>query len=1406
MVREARVDVHSCGAMRKAVVPLLGLLVTLLGTAPGGAQTFSEPKFGVETVATLPPFTPVGIAWAPDGRMFLWTMQGVVRVVKNGQLLATPFVDISNRVNSAGDRGLLGLAFHPNFAENGWVYLLYSYEHAGNPNSTAARTSRLTRVTADPNNPDVALPNSEVVLLGTLGVPPCSNYGAGADCIPADWDSHVIGTLRFASDGTLFVSNGDSASYNAPDALALRVLDLNSYAGKILRVNDDGTAPRGNPFDDGTNSIRSKVWSYGLRNPYRFTLHPVTDEPYIADVGWNSFEEFNSGRGANFGWPCYEGAGPQPQYQSAFAECRNLPASAVTPPLYTYGRSEGATAIAGPFYTGNRYPAVYAGSWFVADYTSGWIRRMVFDAAGNPAGVVNFGAGFAGLVSLEQGPDGLLYYVDFPTGRIRRIIYSAPVARASAAPTSGYSPLVVEFSSAGTQNPDAVPLTYLWEFGDGTTSNEPNPTHTYISATVASFFARLTVTAQSGESSSETVRIVVGSLPPTATILEPANGSPAVPGDFIVYRGMGTDPDDGVLPDAALNWVVLLHHNDHVHARQTTVGPNGAVLIENHTHGTFAYEFILTVVDSSGLVHRSSVLLPVQGEPGAHDPQLLAAYAFDEGSGTRAGDSSANGYDADIFNGTWLASGRYGAALNFNSTSTRVTGPDAALGDRFTLMAWIYKTSHPNRWEQIAGVRGDRDMFVYNGMLAFWDGVDTLTFGGTLPLNTWMHVAVTYDGTALRAWLDGQPRGNPINRSFAPALGRIQIGSWWSGSNNYDFFGGRIDEVRISSRTLSQSEIQAMMGTPILTGDTTPPAVVVFSPVDGELLAGSARLEALAADNAGIAAVRFQLNGADLGPELTATPYVYFWDTTGFENGEYVITAVARDTAGLTRTSDPVSIFVGNGLVNRAPTVTASATAIVTTAGEAALNATATDDGLPEPPVLTTEWSVVSGPGAVFIADAATLSTTAKFAVAGTYTLRFTASDGELSRSARVGIVVTDPPAPTVESPNGGELAFTGLPLEIRWTATAAAAITGFDVLATAGNGFAPVPGCTGLGAVARNCVWASPGPATDAAQILVRVYDLDGNSAEDTSDGVFTLAEGAPTITVVAPNTAENWAIGSLRTVSWSHTLGAGQSVRVELSRNSGADWEVLAASVPAGAAGSDFVWTVAGPTTTAGLVRVVWTAVPAIGDASDAAFTIANPFLAVVGPTSSGENWGYDTLRRVTWNTNLGPADTVTLRLSTNGGSSYPIVLGSFPAANLEALFRTPILTAGTTKARVRAEWTTNPAVGSNSGVNFRVQPAFVTVTNPDKKNHAWTVGRTANITWNDNLGALEDVSIFLSRDNGSSFPTVLFASTPSDGGEAIVPLAEWATPNNVCRVRILWLRNAAVRDDSNQSFSIR
>lgn len=624
------------------------LLASLAATyEPAKAVTVLPPGFTTESVvAGLTGSTT--IAFAPDGRMFIGQKNGRVRVAQNGVLLPTDFIDLSAEVNDYWDRGLLGIAIHPDFPQTPYVYLIYVYDPPGTTNNgSGARVSRLVRVTADPNNTNVALPGSEVVLLGTnstfanIGDPNSNNGPASClsgavyvqDCIAADSPSHAIGMLIFGTDGSLFVSSGDGAHFFSADPRALRALDLDSLNGKLLRINPiTGQGYADNPFYDGDlNSNRSKVYDLGLRNPFRVTIDVNTNIPFIGDVGFNSWEEIDTGRGENFGWPCYEGddtgSAQQGSYKnsaSTSATCAALYAQglgAVEAPIYAYDHSLGGASIqAGSFYRGSAYPAQYKDALFISDYNRDTINYLTFDAFGN-ATEHSFGTDVSpvgGIVQMIAGPDTNLYYVAYNgpipnTSEIRRIRYTAggntpPTANASANPTSGYIPLTVNFSSQGSYDPDAQPLTYLWDFGDGNTSTSANPTHTYT--TINNFTVTLTVTDTQNASGSDTVNITIGNLAPVATILTPADGATYNTGDTINFSGTGVDNEEGNLTGASLQWNVLLHHNQHVHFDFVPglTGTSGSFVVPDHGDDSWI-ELCLNATDSGGLTDQKCVAL-----------------------------------------------------------------------------------------------------------------------------------------------------------------------------------------------------------------------------------------------------------------------------------------------------------------------------------------------------------------------------------------------------------------------------------------------------------------------------------------------------------------------------------------------------------------------------------------------------------------------------------------------------------------------------------------------------------------------------------------------------------------------------------------------------------------------------
>jgi len=295
-------------------------------------------------------------------------------VVKNGALLPAAFTTLT--VDSTGERGLIGVALHPDFATNGWIYLYHTTPENGTHN-------RIVRVTANP-------PSSDTVSVGSTTLI--------ADLPALGATNHNGGAMHFGADGKLYVAVGDNAN-------GANAQNPTTVLGKMLRFNDDGTIPTDNPFYAARSGQARAAWADGLRNPYTFAVQPGTGRIHINDVGEGTWEEIDVGAaGANYGWPATEGP---------------TTAAGVTAPLFAYrhtatvppgagpgGFFTGCSIIGGAFYPDSGpFPVAYRGSYFFADYCSQWIGR--FDLANGAA--YAFGAAGGSPVGLRVGGDGALY-------------------------------------------------------------------------------------------------------------------------------------------------------------------------------------------------------------------------------------------------------------------------------------------------------------------------------------------------------------------------------------------------------------------------------------------------------------------------------------------------------------------------------------------------------------------------------------------------------------------------------------------------------------------------------------------------------------------------------------------------------------------------------------------------------------------------------------------------------------------------------------------------------------------------------------------------------------------------------------------------------------------------------------
>jgi glucose/arabinose dehydrogenase len=390
------------------------LVLFILCVAPSHAGA-TQNGFSITTQVTGLQ-RPTAMAFAPDGRLFVCQQDGQVRVVKNGVLLAQPFLTVA--VDGSGERGLLGVTFDPQFSTNGWIYVYYTTR-------LPAIHNRVSRFTA---SGDVAVAGSEVMILELENLTSATNHNGGA--------------IHFGEDGKLYVGVGENANGANAQTLANRL-------GKILRINADGSIPTDNPFHGTASGPNRAIWALGLRNPFTFAFQPGTQRMLINDVGASTWEEINDGfAGANYGWPATEGPTTNPSFRS---------------PIFAYGHgtggSVGCAMSGGLFYNPATIalPPEYIGNYFFADLCSGWIRRLV-PASGNT--VTDFATGFSQPVDLDLASDGSVFVLARGGGTVRRIAYVAPLITAQPSHQFVSPGQSVTFRVSASGQP---PLSYQWQ-------------------------------------------------------------------------------------------------------------------------------------------------------------------------------------------------------------------------------------------------------------------------------------------------------------------------------------------------------------------------------------------------------------------------------------------------------------------------------------------------------------------------------------------------------------------------------------------------------------------------------------------------------------------------------------------------------------------------------------------------------------------------------------------------------------------------------------------------------------------------------------------------------------------------------------------------------------------------------
>lgn len=408
-------------------------------TPPAATPTPSNPELSLENVASgLGQIT--DIQHAGDERLFIVEKLGRIHLYDDG-LQGLPFLDIRTRVQSGNgnqETGLLGLAFHPNYAQNGYFYVNYN---VSNPLRT--RISRF-QVSADPARADST---SELVLME----------------FDQPYVNHNGGQIHFGSDGLLYIGTGDGGSGGDP---LNKGQDMTSLLGKILRIDVDGasggapecdesgeqnyTIPAANPFVSAADGRCDEIWASGLRNPWRFSFDRLTNEIWIADVGQNRYEEINVApgnvAGLNYGWRCYEG-----EHTYNRTGCGDP--SIYTFPVYEYGRSAGDCSVTGGYvYRGDRFPLLN-GQYFFSDFCNGTIRSLQIGAEEPVLNTWQSNSIGSNPITFGEDMDGELY-IGYQSGHLVRI--TGP--EATATPTLTPTPTSTPTSTATpTPTPTATP-------------------------------------------------------------------------------------------------------------------------------------------------------------------------------------------------------------------------------------------------------------------------------------------------------------------------------------------------------------------------------------------------------------------------------------------------------------------------------------------------------------------------------------------------------------------------------------------------------------------------------------------------------------------------------------------------------------------------------------------------------------------------------------------------------------------------------------------------------------------------------------------------------------------------------------------------------------------------------------
>src|SRR6187431_569595 len=538
---------------------------------------------GFAEVLVAQELDPTAMALSPDGRLFITEKIGRIRIIENGLLLTDPFIVLE--VDNYNERGLSGIAFDPDFANNGYLYLYYTVKGENH--------NRISRFTANGN---YAVPGSETVLI---------------DIDPLSGTIHNAGSMAFGIDGKLYISVGDGADGQTAQSMT-------SLRGKVLRINSDGSIPEDNPFYNEATGVHRAIYAMGFRNSFSMTVQPGTGRIYATEVGASTWEEVNDIQaGMNYGWPINGQTAPE-NYKE---------------PVFAYNHGNGCAAVGAAFYNPATpmFPTIYEGKFFFADYCNGYIKFM--DPA-IPGVAATFATNINRPLNLVVAPDGTMYYLAraglgggseqdntaTENGTLWRIFYTG-----SGAPFVSVNPQsllvsVGEDARFAMAASGEKPLVYQWQQNGvdipGADTSELIFTNTMLSDS-GSLFRCIVSNASGADTTLSAMLRVTSNTRPNPEILTPLIDDRYRGGETLIFSGRALDLEESELGPEALRWKIDFHHDEHTHpglVPTTGISEGEFFIPENgETADDVWYRIHLSATDAGGLTRTvSQDIFPVK--------------------------------------------------------------------------------------------------------------------------------------------------------------------------------------------------------------------------------------------------------------------------------------------------------------------------------------------------------------------------------------------------------------------------------------------------------------------------------------------------------------------------------------------------------------------------------------------------------------------------------------------------------------------------------------------------------------------------------------------------------------------------------------------------------------------------